>query len=117
MTATGEDLTNTDDEMRVAFRQIAMAFSQLEKTRLVKKLKGARDRASVKSLAETGKRVEGVKGYTRGNPELVALAKSLMPGKTLLAASAALAERGYRTANGKPFSAAQVKRLIEARIA
>jgi DNA invertase Pin-like site-specific DNA recombinase len=116
MTATGEDLTNTDDEMRVAFRQIAMAFSQLEKTRLVKKLKGARDRASVKSLAETGKRVEGVKGYTRGNPELVALAKSLMP-MTLLAASAALADRGYRTANGLPFSAAQVKRLIEARIA
>jgi DNA invertase Pin-like site-specific DNA recombinase len=114
MTATGEDLTNTDDEMRVAFRQIAMAFSQLEKTRLVKKLKGARDRASEISKATTGRRIEGQKGYTRGNPELVRLAKSLIAGNTLLATSAALAELGHVTAAGKPFSASQVKRLIEA---
>src|SRR3954471_19058119 len=89
MTATGEDLTNADDEMRVAFRQIAMAFSQLEKTRLVKKLKGARDRRSI----EAGRRIEGRKGYTRGDGALVALAKSLAAGSTLLATSAALAER------------------------
>ena len=55
MTAAGENLTNTDDEMRVAFRQIAMAFAQLEKTRLVKKLRGARDRRSI----EAGRRIEG----------------------------------------------------------
>jgi DNA invertase Pin-like site-specific DNA recombinase len=110
MTAAGEDLTNTDDEMRVAFRQIAMAFGQLEKARLVKKLKGARDRAS----AEAGRRVEGRKGYTRGDADLVALAKRLGAGKTLLATSAALAEQGHVTATGKPFSASQVKRLIEA---
>jgi DNA invertase Pin-like site-specific DNA recombinase len=30
LTATGDDLTETDDEMKVAFRQMAMAFSQLE---------------------------------------------------------------------------------------
>ena len=35
MTAAGENLTDTDDEMRVAFRQMAMTFAQLEKTRLV----------------------------------------------------------------------------------
>lgn len=35
MTATRENLTDTDDEMRVAFRQMAMTFAQLEKTRLV----------------------------------------------------------------------------------
>lgn len=111
LTATGENLTDTDDEMRVAFRQIAMAFAQLEKTRLVKKLKGARDRASEKA----GQRVEGQKGYTRGNPELVALAKALGEGRTLLATSAALAERGYLTSLGKPFSAGQVARLLAAR--
>jgi DNA invertase Pin-like site-specific DNA recombinase len=111
MTAAGENLTSTDDEMRVAFRQIAMAFAQLEKTRLVKKLRGARDRRSI----EVGRRIEGRKGYTRGNGTLVALAKSLAAGNTLLATSAALAERGYRTASGKPFSASQVKRLIQAR--
>jgi DNA invertase Pin-like site-specific DNA recombinase len=111
MTAAGEDLTDTDDEMRVAFRQMAMTFAQLEKTRLVKKLRVARDRASQKA----GRRVEGAKGYTRGNPALVALAKSLWgEGRTLLATSTLLAERGHVTATGRPFSAAQVKRLIEA---
>jgi DNA invertase Pin-like site-specific DNA recombinase len=110
MTAAGENLTDTDDEMRVAFRQMAMTFAQLEKTRLVKKLRVARDRASQKA----GRRIEGQKGHTRGNPELVALAKSIwLEGRTLLATSALLAERGYFTAKGKPFSAAQVKRLVE----
>ena len=40
LTATGDDLTDSDDEFRVAMRQIMGVFSQLEKTRLVKKLKG-----------------------------------------------------------------------------
>jgi len=111
MTAAGEDLTDTDDEMRVAFRQIAMSFAQLEKTRLVKKLRTARDRAS----QQAGHRVEGQKGYLRGNPELVRLAKELWrEGRTLLATSALLAERGHVTAKGLPFSAGQVKRLVEA---
>jgi DNA invertase Pin-like site-specific DNA recombinase len=114
MTAAGENLTDTDDEMRVAFRQMAMTFAQLEKTRLVKKLKAARDRASQKA----GRRVEGRKGHTRGDPELVALAKQIwMEGRTLLATSALLAERGYVTAKGQPFSAAQVKRIVEAELA
>ena len=34
MTASGEDLTDTDDEMWVTFWQMAMTFAQLEKTRL-----------------------------------------------------------------------------------
>ena len=44
ITANGDDLTETDDHMKVAMRQIAGAFSQLEKARLVAKLKAARDR-------------------------------------------------------------------------
>ena len=40
LTAAGDDLTDSDDEFRVAMRQIMGVFSQLEKTRLVKKLKG-----------------------------------------------------------------------------
>jgi DNA invertase Pin-like site-specific DNA recombinase len=111
MTAAGENLTDTDDEMRVAFRQMAMTFAQLEKTRLVKKLRVARDRASERA----GHRIEGRKGHTRGNPELVQRAKSIWKeGRTLLATSTLLAERGYVTAKGKPFSASQVKRLVEA---
>jgi len=86
MTAAGGNLTDADDEMRVAFRQ--MAFAQLEKTRLVK-LKTALDPASQKA----GCRIEGRKGHTRGNPELVQLATSIWKeGHTLLQTSAVLAE-------------------------
>jgi DNA invertase Pin-like site-specific DNA recombinase len=42
LTASGDDLTNTDDPFKIAMRQIAGAFAQLEKARLVSKLKGAR---------------------------------------------------------------------------
>ena len=41
-----DDLTESDDEMRVAMRQIVGVFSQLEKTRLVKKLRAARERTA-----------------------------------------------------------------------
>src|SRR5829696_3297094 len=44
LTASGDDLTSTDDPFKVAMRQIAGAFCQLEKSRLVAKLKVARDR-------------------------------------------------------------------------
>jgi hypothetical protein len=99
MTAAGKNLTDTDDEMRVAFRQMAMTFAQLEKTRLVKKLKRARDEKSQKA----GRRVEGRKGYTRGNPKLVKLATSIWKqGCTLLRTSELLAEQGYVTKRGKP---------------
>jgi hypothetical protein len=42
MTSAGDDLTDSDDEFRMVMRQIMGIFSQLEKTRLVKKLKAAR---------------------------------------------------------------------------
>jgi DNA invertase Pin-like site-specific DNA recombinase len=59
MTSRGDDLTDSDDEMRVAMRQTAGVFSQLEKTRLVKKLRAARERKrhhSVRPRTATGYR-------------------------------------------------------------
>ena len=44
LTANGDDLTASDDPLRVAQRQIAGAFMQLEKSRLVLKLRTARER-------------------------------------------------------------------------
>ena len=44
LTANGDDLTDTSDPSRVMMRQIAGSFAQYEKTRLVTKLKGARER-------------------------------------------------------------------------
>lgn len=104
--ARGENLTDTDDEMRVAFRQMAMTFSQLEKTRLVKKLRLARDRKSV----ALGRRVEGVKL----RPEQVEAAKRLAPGRSLRDVAKAMAEEGFRTSADTVLSAAHVARLLRA---
>ena len=71
LTASGDDLTNTDDPFKVVMRQVAGAFAQLEKAWLVAKLKGARKRA-------TGVKVEGRKSYAEMSPEMVRLAKRLL---------------------------------------
>jgi DNA invertase Pin-like site-specific DNA recombinase len=116
LTASGEDLTSTDDPAKVMMRQIAGAFAQYEKARLVAKLKGARDRKS----AELGRRIEGRKGYAETNPELVREAKRLArrspkigEKRSLRQIAAELGRLGYRTTKGGAFSAMQVKRLIE----
>jgi DNA invertase Pin-like site-specific DNA recombinase len=70
MTASGENLTETDDPFKVAMRQMAGVFSQLEKARLVAKLRGARER----KRAAKGK-CEGRKSYAERNAAMVALAK------------------------------------------
>ena len=44
LTAAGDDLTDTSDPSQVMMRQIAGAFADYEKTRLVSKLKAARER-------------------------------------------------------------------------
>src|SRR5262245_55616372 len=44
LTASGEDLTETDDPARVMIRQVGAAFAQFEKARLVQKLRAARER-------------------------------------------------------------------------
>ena len=55
VTASGDDLTSTDDASRTMMRQIAGSFAEYEKARLVEKLRKARDRKS----AEKGARIEG----------------------------------------------------------
>jgi Resolvase, N terminal domain len=56
LTANGDDLTDTSDPSRVMMRQIAGSFAQYEKTRLVTKLRGARER-----LREANGKCEGRK--------------------------------------------------------
>ena len=51
LTAAGDDLTATDDPFKKAMRQIAGAFAELEKARLVAKLRHARDRISRSTTA------------------------------------------------------------------
>jgi DNA invertase Pin-like site-specific DNA recombinase len=53
--ANGQDLTEATDEMTEGMVTIMAVFAQIEKKRLVKKLRAARDRQS----AQRGGRIEG----------------------------------------------------------
>jgi DNA invertase Pin-like site-specific DNA recombinase len=119
MTASGDDLTNTDDPMKVFTRQIAGAFSQLEKARLVAKLRGARERKR-----KEGHKVEGRKSLAETAPEAVALARQLSeqrPRLSLRQISATLAEAGHVSIKGKgsqrpggnPYSASAVASMLD----
>ena len=108
------DAFTADTPTAQMVRQILGAVSQFEKANLVAKLRGARDRKSVK-----GKRVEGRKGYDDTKPELVREAKRLARkspktgiSRSLREIAAELESSGYVTASGNAFSAGQVKRLL-----
>jgi len=115
LTASGDDLTNTDDPFKVAMRQIAEAFAQLEKARLVGKLKAARDRKR-----RTGAEVEGRKSHAELRPDVVTLAKRLhraspKTGKrrSLREVAAELARIGHVNERGKPYAAQSVRMMLE----
>ena len=110
--ANGDDLTETTDPMRIAMRQIAGAFMQLEKTRLVDKLRSARDRKRA-----TGVQVEGRRPIAETHPEAVAMARNLAHGNrkerlSLRKIAAKLAEAGHLNMKGKPFAANVISTMI-----
>ena len=72
LTANGDDLTDSSDSSRVMMRQIAGAFHQYEKARLVAKLKAARQRKR-----EAVGKVEGRKSWAELKLDLVVAAKRL----------------------------------------
>jgi len=72
----GQNLTEETDEMTEGMVTIMAVFAQIEKKRLVKKLRAARDLKS----ALQGRRIEGRKGYSETHPELVRAAKRLSHG-------------------------------------
>src|SRR4249920_3230125 len=67
LTASGDDLTASDHPTRKMMRQIAGAFAEYEKARLVSKLRHARERVR----QERGK-CEGRKSHAEVNPDVVA---------------------------------------------
>lgn len=96
-------------------RQVAGAFAEYEKARLVEKLRAARDRASERA----GRRVEGRRGYAETHAPLINEAKRLARRnpktgqvRSLRSIADELARTGYLTATGKPFAPTQVKRLL-----
>jgi DNA invertase Pin-like site-specific DNA recombinase len=109
----GHNLTQDTDEMTEGMVTIMAVFAQIEKKRLVKKLKAARDRKS----KLRGRRIEGRKGYSEIRPELLRAAKKLNHRNrkkrlSLRGIATELAAMGYTTGKGTAFSAGQIKRLL-----
>src|SRR5215470_18646204 len=118
ITSRGDDLTESDDEMRVAMRQIVGVFSQLEKTRLVKKLRAARER----KRQSGDPRWTGRKPHVEKHPEAVAMAKRLrranpITGKrrSLRKIADDLAAAGHRNDLGAVYSAKSVRAMLAQR--
>lgn len=119
ITSSGDELTNTGDEMKKAMRQIAGAFAELEKARLVAKLKAARERKRATNARVTldgrGK-CEGGKSVAEMRPEVVEAADALNDGRSLRKIAAALAEQGFTTPAGKHYSALYSNRIYNEKV-
>src|SRR5262245_60561557 len=114
LTANADDLTDTTDPSRVMMRQIAGSFAQFEKTRLVTKLRGARQR-----IRETQGKCEGRKSYAERDPELVLAAKRLHRRspkgrrRSLREIARELQAMSYSNKQGASYSASCVKSMVE----
>jgi DNA invertase Pin-like site-specific DNA recombinase len=115
LTANGDDLTDSSDPSRKMMRQIAGAFHEYEKARLVAKLRVARER----KRADAGK-CEGRKSWAEINPDLVREAKRLRRRspkghqRSLRDVAAELAKHGFVNQRGVEFSASSIASMIEA---
>ena len=130
ITANGDDLTASDDPSRKMMRQIAGAFAEYEKARLVGKLKHARDRKrqDVGKCEGRRTRVERAKRLDKDAGEVlegklaaaVGLAKRLRRASpkthermSYRQISAALAEAGHLSEVGEPYHPQSIKNMIE----
>lgn len=116
LTASGDDLTDSDDLERKMMRQVAGAFAEYEKGRLVARLRSGRQRKRI----ATGKKVGGRKSHVEQWPQAVALAKRLRRthSKTgeplsLRVIGARLAKAGYLNERGRPFNPQSIRAMIE----
>jgi DNA invertase Pin-like site-specific DNA recombinase len=110
------ELTNTDDEFKVAMRQIAATFAELEKKRLVKKLKAARDRKR-EEIGKCGGRKSYAERATKDERTRAMLAKAKelraqRPRHSLREISAALQATGYVTPKGNSYAASAVSSML-----
>ena len=92
-------------------RQILGVVTEFEKTMLVAKLKGARDRKK----ALTGK-CGGRKNHAELSPGVVAAARKVhasSPKPTLRHTAMVLAEMGILNVNGRPYAAASIRSMLK----
>jgi DNA invertase Pin-like site-specific DNA recombinase len=115
LTSSGDDLTASDDPGRNMMRQVAGAFAEYEKARLVAKLRAARDRKRA-----AGGRAEGRKGHADLRPEVVREAKRLRRAspkdgkrRSFRQIAQALGGMGYLNERGQPYKAASIKAMVD----
>jgi DNA invertase Pin-like site-specific DNA recombinase len=115
LTASGDDLTDSDDLGRKMMRQVAGAFAEYEKGRLVAKLRSGRQRKRI----ETGKKVGGRKSHVELWPHVVAEAKRLRRASpktghmSFREISVRLVAAGHRNERGEPFNPQSVRAMVE----
>lgn len=116
VTASGQDLSDASDPAKVMLRQVAAAFAQYEKAKLVEKL--ASGRAAKRA---TGAKCEGRKsvGERKGNEGLERQARRLARRnpktgrvRSLREIAAELATLGFRSNVGTPLSPSVVRQLV-----
>jgi DNA invertase Pin-like site-specific DNA recombinase len=110
LTTTGDDLTDTSDPMKTAMRQIAGAFAQLEKARLVAKLKHARDR----KRREKG-HCEGARPNEKHNRAACERAREIRAvdaSRSLRIIAETMAADGLLSSTGKPFTAKIIAAML-----
>jgi DNA invertase Pin-like site-specific DNA recombinase len=118
-TASGDELTATDDPSKVMVRQMMAAFAQFEKTRLVAKLAAARKRKR-----EMIGKCEGRKGHAELRPDVVRLVKELRRAgagrkpksgvPSLRAIAAELAAHGHLNDRGRPYNPKSIAAMLSA---
>jgi DNA invertase Pin-like site-specific DNA recombinase len=103
LTAGGDDLTATNDPTRRMMRQIAGAFAEYEKNRLVLKLRAARERLG---------RLGGRQSHSKIRPDAVKLARKLRAkGLTLRAVADQLDAAGFKNEAGRPYAAESIRSM------
>ena len=107
LTASGDDMTATDDPMRKMLRQIVGAVMEAEKARLVAKLKVARDRKS----AELGFTVNS-RHHKSGAVAVLKELRTAHPDWSQDMLAEALEQHGVVTSSGKRLRQTQVSRLL-----
>jgi DNA invertase Pin-like site-specific DNA recombinase len=114
LTAAGDDLTDTSDPSRVMMRQIAGAFAEYEKRRLVARLKRAREL----KRQRTGKKVGGRRSHAELRPEVVAEARKLARRSpkggqhSLREIAAELERRGHVNERGARYAPASINNML-----
>ncbi len=114
LTASGDDLTDSDDPSRKMMRQIAGAFAEYEKARLVGKLRHARER-----IRKDRGKCEGRKSLAETKPDAVALAKRLHRASPKTGErmswrriSAELAGAGHLNELGRPYNSKSIGAML-----